>query len=233
MSGFEQACDVLPREYGGASAAASAATASSSMDERRVSSHTAGACGNCGVTIGFHPPVPNVEASRWYCLSCNSVCFAKADAALQKEYFGVAPLAHDAYVTAIEASWPLGAPEEDEAPSPQLIELVKTLCHEDFDGVERRRSRRYPLVAAVSGTPLDEHFRIIGMPMRMATTNMSHDGVSLIHQSEYEAAYLAIDFTEGGFALKQAIVRPVRMRSLGVVHETGGRFVRGLARRTS
>ncbi len=133
---------------------------------------------------------------------------------------------------AVEAPWPLGTPEGDEAPSAQLIQLVKELCNQDFGGVERRRYRRYPFVAAVCATPLDEHFRIVGVPMRMATTNISHDGVSLIHQGEYEAAYLAIDFSEGGFALRQAIVRRVRMRSLGVVHETGGRFVRGLARRT-
>lgn len=234
MSGYEQATDVLPGVRGPTSSTAAVLheTKSSSKNERHLSGLVAGACGNCAAALGCHPPVPNMEAGRWYCLACNSILFAKADAELQKKYTGIAPLGPDAYVKAVEATWPLGTPEGDEAPSAQLIQLVKELCNQDFGGVERRRYRRYPFVAAVCATPLDEHFRIVGVPMRMATTNISHDGVSLIHQGEYEAAYLAIDFSEGGFALKQAIVRRVRMRSLGVVHETGGRFVRGLARRT-
>ena len=233
MSWYEQTSDVLPGERGATSSTSAVLNEkiTSSNNERPLSGLVAGACGNCGAALGCHPPVPHIEAGRWYCLSCNSIIFARADAELQKEYFGIAPLGLDAYVTAIEAPWPLGTAAGDEAPSAQLIQLVKELCNQDYGGVERRRYRRYPFVAAVCATPLDEHFRIVGVPMRMATTNISHDGVSLIHQGEYEAAYLAIDFSEGGFALRQAIVRRVRMRSLGVVHETGGRFVRGLARR--
>ena len=233
MSGYEQASDVLPGGRGATSAPSAVLheTKASSKNGRTLSGLVAGACGNCNDSLGCHPPVPNSEAGRWYCLTCNSIVFAKADAELQKEYFGIAPLGLDAYVKSVEAQWPLGTPEGDEAPSAQLIQLVKELCNQDYGGVERRRYRRYPFVAAVCATPLDEHFRIVGLPMRMATTNISHDGLSLIHQGEYEAAYLAIDFSEGGFALRQAIVRRVRMRSLGVVHETGGRFVRGLARR--
>lgn len=234
MSGFEQAVGVLPGLASGSPSPALSTSASalpSTSTGQKSGAVALGICGDCGVSVGFHPPVPEVEATRWYCRCCNSICFAKANPEGESEYVGVAPLPPDAFVTAVEGQWPLEHQEEDEAPSRQLLRLLKRLCNQEYGGVERRRYRRYPLVAAVTVTALDEHFRIIGLPIRMATTNISHDGVSLIHQSEYEAAFLAIDFSEGGFPLSQAIVRPVRMRSLGLVHETGGRFVRGLTRR--
>ena len=230
MSGFEQAIGLWPG-LPGASPSPGASTLPSASTAMKEGSIAMGICGDCGVSVGFQPLVPEAEAARWYCQCCNSICFAKADPQRQSEYVGVAPLPPDAYVTALE---PPGAPvldDEDEIPSRQLLRLLKRLCNQEYCGVERRRYRRYPLVAAVTAVSLDEHFRIVGLPVRMATTNISHDGISLIHQSKYEAAFLAIDFSEGGFPLTQAVVRPVRTRSLGVVHETGGRFVRGLTRR--
>ena len=188
-----------------------------------------GNCGTCGSLIDFQPPVINAKVSPWHCQNCDSIFFAKADSTHEKNYIGVAPLPPFADLVAPPAPW---IPEpEDATPPAHLLRLMKLLCNQDYRGVERRRYRRYTAVVSVMAVPLNDGFRVAGLPLRMTMTNVSYGGASLIHAGYHVSAYYALDFSVGGLALSQAVVQPVRMRALGPVYEIGGRFVRGLARK--
>ena len=187
-----------------------------------------GYCGICESPVGFYPPEVNAEVCPWYCQCCNAIYFAKAAPAHDKNYFGVAPLAPFATLVATAAPWL--SEIEDGAPPANLLRLVKLLCNQDYRGVERRHHERYTAVVSVIAVPLNEHFRVAGLPLRMTTTNVSHGGVSLINGDDHFSANYALDFSVSGMPLGQAVVAPVRMRALGPVYEIGARFVRGVIR---
>jgi hypothetical protein len=189
---------------------------------------TSGYCGACESPIGFYPPAVNSEVSAWYCHRCNAIYYVKADPAHDTNYFGIAPLPPFASVVATAASWL--SEIEDGAPPVNLVRLVKLLCNQDYRGIERRHHERHTAVVAVIAVPLNEQFRVAGLPLRMTTTNASHGGVSLINGDDHFSAYYALDFSASGMALRQAVVAPVRMRALGPVYEIGARFVRDVIR---
>lgn len=187
-----------------------------------------GNCGTCGLPVGFYPPEINAEVCPWHCQCCNAIHFAKAAPAHDKNYFGIAPLPPFADLVAPEA--PRLSEVEDATPPDHLLRLVKLLCNQDYRGVERRRYQRYAAVVSVIAVPLNDEFRVSGLPLRMTTTNVSHSGISLIYNDYHVSAHYALDFSVSAMPLCQAVVTPVRMRALGPVYEIGARFVRGLVR---
>jgi hypothetical protein len=188
-----------------------------------------GNCNGCSAWHAFLAPAPRANAQAWYCQACGAVVYAKTDPDRTDEYSGIAPLGlSDGLIANIG-----DAAEEraDSTPPEHLQRLVRMLTAREFKGVERRRYKRYAAVAPVVAVPLGEDFRVIGKPIRMTTTNVSHDGIGLIHTQYLRAPYFALDFTVAGLELRQAIVKLLRVRGLGPVYESGGRFVRGLARK--
>jgi hypothetical protein len=186
-------------------------------------------CSGCDAWHAFCPPTPRADAQAWYCQKCGAVVFAKFDPEALCDYSGVAMLAPEDGLIARFGS----PPEEpdDSTPPEHLQRLVRLLTSREFKGVERRRYKRYAAVAPVVAVPLGEDFRVAGKPIRMTTTNVSHDGIGLIHTQYLKAQYYALDFTIAGLELRQAIVKLLRVRGLGPVYESGGRFVRGLSRK--
>jgi hypothetical protein len=186
-------------------------------------------CAGCDAWHAYRPPTPLANAQTWYCHTCGTVIFAKFDPDGACDYSGVSPLAVEDGLIAHLGS----AAEEavDSTPPEHLQRLVRMLTSREFKGVERRRYKRYAAVAPVVAVPLGEDFRITGKPIRMTTTNVSHDGIGLIHTQYLKAPYYALDFTIAGLELRQAIVKLLRVRGLGPVYESGGRFVRGLSRK--
>jgi len=187
-----------------------------------------GNCGTCGLPFGFYPPEINAEVHPWYCQSCDAIYFAKAAPAHDQNYFGITPLPTCANLVAPEAT--CFSEVEDSTPPDHLLRLVKLLCNQDYRGVERRRHQRYTAVVSVIAVPLNDQFRVAGLPLRMTTTNVSHDGISLIYGDYHVSANYALDFSVSAMPLCQAVVKPVRMRALGPVYEIGAKFVRGLTR---
>lgn len=210
-----------------------AAVHSSKLDEQRLEAadvlgHTS--CNGCASWQAFHPPTPKANAQPWYCQTCGAVIYAKFDPEHIAEYSGIALLtAEDGLIANLG-----NAPDEtmDSTPPEHLQRLVRMLTAREFKGVERRRYKRYAAVAPVVAVPLGEDFRVAGKPIRMTTTNVSHDGIGLIHTQYLRAPFYALDFTIAGLELRQAIVKLLRVRGLGPVYESGGRFVRGLSRKS-
>jgi len=205
-----------------------AAASDQQLEANDVLGH--GNCAGCGTWHAFRPPTPRSNAQAWYCQSCGTVVYATFDPDNVSDYSGVALLAVEDGLIANLGD----APEEavDSTPPEHLQRLVRMLTSREFKGVERRRYKRYAAVAPVVATPLGEDFRVTGKPIRMTTTNVSHDGIGLIHTQYLRAPYYALDFSIAGLELRQAIVKLVRVRGLGPVYESGGRFVRGLSRKS-
>ncbi|BBO34688.1 hypothetical protein [Lacipirellula parvula] len=188
-----------------------------------------GNCAGCATWHAFRAPTPRANAQAWYCQSCGAIVYATFDPENLADYSGVTLLAAEDGLIANLGN----APEEpvDSTPPEHLQRLVRMLTSREFKGVERRRYKRYAAVAPVVAVPLGEDFRVTGKPIRMTTTNVSHDGIGLIHTQYLRAPYYALDFSIAGLELRQAIVKLVRVRGLGPVYESGGRFVRGLSRK--
>ncbi len=210
-----------------------AAVHSSKLDEQRLADadvlgHTS--CNGCGAWQAFHPPTPKTNAQAWYCQTCGAVIYAKFDLQNIADYSGITLLTPEDGLIANLGN----APDEtmDSTPPEHLQRLVRMLTSREFKGIERRRYKRYAAVAPVVAVPLGEDFRVAGMPIRMTTTNVSHDGIGLIHTQYLRAPFYALDFTIAGLELRQAIVKLLRVRGLGPVYESGGRFVRGLSRKS-
>jgi hypothetical protein len=206
---------------------------SSKLDDQRLEAadvlgHTS--CNGCGAWHAFHPPTPKANAQAWYCQTCGAVIYAKFDPEHIADYSGISLLAAEDGLIANLGE----APHEtvDTTPPEHLQRLVRMLTAREFKGVERRRYKRYAAVAPVVAVPLGEDFRVNGKPIRMTTTNVSHDGIGLIHTQYLRAPFYALDFTIAGIELRQAIVKLLRVRGLGPVYESGGRFVRGLSRKS-
>lgn len=211
----------------------SAAVNSSKLDDQRLEATDVlghAGCNGCGGWHAFHPPTPKANAQAWYCQTCGGVVYAKFDPEHVADYSGVRLLAaEDGLIVN------LGEPPDetvDSTPPEHLQRLVRMLTSRDFKGVERRRYKRYAAVAPVVAVPLGEDFRVTGTPIRMTTTNVSHDGIGLIHTQYLRAPFYALDFSIAGLELRQAIVKLLRVRGLGPVYESGGRFVRGLSRKS-
>lgn len=187
-------------------------------------------CTGCGSSIGFRSPLPGVVAQPWYCSGCGAIVYARYDHSPQTEYRGIVPLLpSDGLIIN------LGSCSDDQVdltPPEHLQRLVRLLTAREFKGVERRRYKRYSAVVPVVAVPLGEDFRVIGKPIRMTTTNVSHDGIGLIHTQYMRVPYYAIDFSVGGLELRQAVIKLMRVRGLGPVYESGGRFVRGVCRKS-
>jgi hypothetical protein len=205
---------------------------SSKLDEQRLEAADVlghGNCNGCGAWHAFHPPTPKANAQAWHCETCGAVIFSKFDPENLADYSGIRLLpAEDRLIANLGE-----APDEtvDSTPPEHLQRLVRMLTAREFKGVERRRYKRYAAVAPVVAVPLGEDFRVTGRPIRMTTTNVSHDGIGLIHTQYLRAPFYALDFTIAGLELRQAIVKLLRVRGLGPVYESGGRFVRGLSRK--
>jgi hypothetical protein len=209
----------------------SAINAAKADDQRLAAAEVLGHtnCSGCGTWHAFRSPTPRAEAKAWYCQACGTVVYAACDPDDAADYSGVTLLAADDGLIAN-----LGRASEeavDSTPPEHLQRLVRMLTSREFKGVERRRYKRYAAVAPVVATPLGEDFLVIGKPVRMTTTNVSHDGIGLIHTQYLRAPYYALDFSVAGLELRQAIVKLLRVRGLGPVYESGGRFVRGLSRK--
>jgi hypothetical protein len=210
-----------------------AAVNSSKLDDQRLEAADVlghASCNGCGGWHSFHPPTPKANAQAWYCEACGAIVYAKFDPEKAADYSGVRLLEpEDGLIVNLGE-----APEEnvDSTPPEHLQRLVRMLTSRDFKGVERRRYKRYAAVAPVVAVPLGEDFRVTGTPIRMTTTNVSHDGIGLIHTQYLRAPFYALDFTIAGLELRQAIVKLLRVRGLGPVYESGGRFVRGLSRKS-
>lgn len=189
-----------------------------------------GNCNGCGTWHAFNPPTPKADAHAWYCQTCGAVIYAKFGTDGVADYSGVRLLsAEDGLIANLgEAT----GETIDPTPPEHLQRLVRMLTSREFKGVERRRYNRYAAVAPVVAVPLGDDFRVTGRPIRMTTTNVSHDGIGLIHTQYLRAPFYALDFTIAGLELRQAIVKLLRVRGLGPVYESGGRFVRGLSRKS-
>lgn len=213
-------------------AASSAPIAASAIDDQRLEAADVlghSGCAGCDAWHAYRPPTPRANAQAWYCQNCGAIVFAKFDPDAACDYSGVLPLAAEDGLIAHMGSAPDDA--VDSTPPEHLQRLVRMLTSREFKGVERRRYKRYAAVAPVVAVPLGEDFRVTGKPIRMTTTNVSHDGIGLIRTQYLRAPYYALDFTIAGLELRQAIVKLMRVRGLGPVYESGGRFVRGLSRK--
>jgi hypothetical protein len=109
----------------------------------------------------------------------------------------------------------------------QTGDFVQRLVHDKtfFPGPERRRSPRYPLAVSVSAIPLDDRLQRAGQPFDAVTRDISATGVSIISQTRCENKYLSLLLVNSSTDYLEIVIRVVRYRMVGPMHEIAGRFI--------
>lgn len=173
-------------------------------------------CSVCGTLINLQPPTPELKASAWYCTTCGAVYFGSDDDRTQSHgIYRADPAVQNPFVESAGPS----------IPSENVKRIISALAPEEYKGPELRRHKRYPVVVPVIALPLSLDFRIDGEPMQMTTADVSLGGAAFVYTRFVNAHYLAIDFTAAGVQPLQAVLKVLRVQSLGLVYKVSGEFI--------
>ena len=112
-------------------------------------------------------------------------------------------------------------------PESQVGEFVDRLIHDKmhYRGPERRRCPRYPLAVSVSAVPLDDHLQPTGPQFDAVTRNISACGVSIISHTRCEEKFLSLLLVNSSTDFLEVVIRLVRYRMVGPMHEYAGPFI--------
>jgi hypothetical protein len=182
-------------------------------------------CGACGRRISLQPPKHDSAAIIWRCDTCDAIYFGSD--VVQADSHGLhrdASVGFDTLTTAIRLNV-----EARNSPPENIQRIVRSMASQEQHGAERRRHKRYPVMAPVAAMPVAADFRLSGEPVQMTTANVSLGGAALIHTRFLDAPYLALDFALAGMDRLQVVFRVLRVQSRGVVYEIGGEFISRLS----
>ena len=97
----------------------------------------------------------------------------------------------------------------------------------EYDGKERRRHQRRPIMVAIPAIQLDENLLPVGQEFKLVSRNLSEGGASLIHHAPLQGSFaLLVDLQDDGRV--QIIFRVLRCNQIGDLFEIGGEFVERL-----
>jgi hypothetical protein len=182
-------------------------------------------CGACGRSISLYPPKQDSLVVIWRCDTCDAVYFGSDQ--VQADSPGLhrdASAGFDKLTASIRFN-----SEVRDAPPEHIQRIVRSMASQEQQGAERRRHKRYPVMAPVAAMPIARDFRLTGDPVQMTTANVSLGGAALIHTRFVDAPYLALDFTVAVMDRLQVVFKVLRVQSRGVVYEIGGEFISRLS----
>jgi hypothetical protein len=178
-------------------------------------------CGACGRPIALRAPKYYSSAIIWRCDTCDAIYFGS-----DKDQSDSLGLHRDDSVSFETLTASIRQKTEARSAPPENIQrIVKLMASQEQKGAERRRHKRYPVMAPVAAMPLARDFRLMGDAVQMTTANISLGGAALIQTRFVDAPYLALDFTVPGMDRLQVVFKVLRVASRGVVYEIGGEFI--------
>ena len=185
-------------------------------------------CGGCGAAVALRPPMVGVAVAAWCCEKCGALYFGADQQSAEEGLSGLVRAPETLFCQPVKKRQTSVKNGADERPPEHVQRLLKSLAGKEYSGPERRRGKHYQVTKPAVVIPLAMDFRVEGAPMEMTTLNVSLYGAALLHTRHTNAAYLALDFTMDGSHLLQAVMRVLRVRSMGIGYEVAGEFVSGL-----
>lgn len=173
-------------------------------------------CGSCERKLPLRMSTGNETAALWFCATCNvpyvACCVEEALKAqalsvrLDGRYFDVSQL-------------PTITPARRQEIA-RLVNRAPTSAQ-----AEKRRSKRIAKSLVVPAVSLGPGMVPVGDAFQVMVTNISKEGIGLVHDGQIPCQYIAIELRATPDNPVQMIVRLVRHRQLDAIYyEIGGEF---------
>ena len=111
------------------------------------------------------------------------------------------------------------------APPRSLVAFVAKLLAEEYEGPQRRASRRLPVVVPVVAMPLDDNFRPRGTTFAAITRDLSTTGISLISTRAAGSRFLAVELVTPAGQKIQVVLQVLRCNTISRFYEIAGQLV--------
>lgn len=174
-------------------------------------------CGNCQRKLPLRLSNANEPAALWECASCGAFyvgcCVKEA-------------LLEGAHLIRLDEQFF----DITDAPVISLVErqrVIKLSSRQVSPEVlEKRRSERVSQSLVVPAVCLGDGFVPVDEPFPIMVSNLSREGVGMVHNERIETEYIAIEFSPTSQSPIQVVVRLVRQRELAPPYiELGGEFL--------
>jgi len=167
-------------------------------------------CPTCGKRVGLKRPTESdLPVSTWVCKGCQGI------------YFGTDRSAHSDLIP-VDV---MLTPEKEVRLAPEVDFAFEQSMPAGDDHNERRRHKRYLARLPATVVPLDEHFRIDGVPVQLTTHDISLGGVCLKHMAPLEHEYLYVDFKLSQRRRVRMLAEVVRQIERGKAYEIGCKYI--------
>ncbi|MGO8691059.1 MAG: PilZ domain-containing protein [Thermoguttaceae bacterium] len=110
-------------------------------------------------------------------------------------------------------------------PPPSLVAYVAELLATEYEGPQRRGSRRLPVVVPVVAMPLDNNFRPMGTTFAAITRDLSTGGLRLFSTRAANSKFLAVELTSSSDENMQVVLEVLRCKAIGRFYEIAGKLV--------
>lgn len=97
--------------------------------------------------------------------------------------------------------------------------------HTEYEGPERRATRRKPLSVPVEVQGLDDDFGVMGQPFSAMTTDISGGGIGFIHSEPLDFKYIGLTLRVRSGDEIQLIASIRHCTHIDEFYEIGGRFL--------
>lgn len=110
-------------------------------------------------------------------------------------------------------------------PPRSLVAYVTKLLAEEYGGLQRRGSRRFPVIVPVAAMPLDDEFRPKGTTFAAVTRDLSAAGLCLFSTRAANSEFLAVELTSSSDQTIQVVLQVLRCTAIGRFFEIAGQLV--------
>jgi len=170
-------------------------------------------CPVCSHDLPLRIPAANETGIDWLCVACGSHVYGlMREGCSDQERRNARPARMHFDKQAV-------------APVPEgRADTISRVILGRYEGEERRKEPRVAVSVPALAQPLDAHYRTTGDPFMGTTLNVSQGGLALLHTRHVPQPYMAIEFTLPGQQLRQAVLRVLRSRCIGLFYEIAGSF---------
>ena len=174
-------------------------------------------CGSCQQKLPLRLTSGDEPAAVWLCAECNVPYVA---CCVKDALLGSAQL-----IRLDERFFDIsGSPEISLGERQRAVKLASRPVNAEI--LNKRRSERVAQSLVVPAVKLGNGFVPIDDPFPLMVSNLSREGVGMIHDDRIETEYIAIEFSPTSQSPIQVIVRLVRQRELSPPYfELGGEFL--------
>jgi hypothetical protein len=106
-----------------------------------------------------------------------------------------------------------------------LVEFIRKLTADAFDGPERRSEPRHALLVSIQAQVVDANGRRIGSPISGISRDLSASGISILTAGPINGQFLQIQLTRKEVGTIELTMEVLRSRPIGPFIETAGRFL--------